>query len=159
MARQRPGIRGPIQNKGGVRWEARYYGPDGKERSKRFTTKGAAEALLDRNSTSKQRGEWIDPNDGKVRLATFVQATFLPTLVGLELTSRARDESYIRTHIIPAFGTSPLASIGYAGCQSWVNELTTRRAPATVVKAAQIMNKIMATAVRRGPSRTTPWPR
>lgn len=145
--RQRPGIR-EITNKSGVRWEARYYAPDGKERSRRFATKGAAEAFLDRNSTAKQRGEWINPSDGKVRLATFVETTFLPTLVGLELTSRSRDESYIRTHIVPAFGTAPLATIGYAACQAWVNELATRRAPATVVKAAQIMNKIMATAVR-----------
>lgn len=37
--------------------------------------------------------------------------------------------------------TSPL-------CQSWVNELATRKAAATVVKAAQIMNKVMKTAVR-----------
>ena len=69
-------------------------------------------------------------------------------MVHLELTSRARDESYLRTHILPDFGSFPVANIDYASCQAWVAELSTRRAPATVVKAAQIMNKVMSTAVR-----------
>lgn len=146
MARHRAGIRGPIKKKSGVRWEARYYA-GGKERSKRFASKGAAEAFLDRTSADKQRDEWIDPKNGKMRLATFIDTTFRPTQVGLELTSRARDESYIRNHILPAFGTRSVGGIGYSDCQSWVNELTTRKAAATVVKAAQIMSKIMATAV------------
>jgi integrase len=46
------------------------------------------------------------------------------------------------------FGSRQLASIDYSACQSWVNELSTRIAPATVVKAAQIMGKVMKTAVR-----------
>lgn len=69
-------------------------------------------------------------------------------MVGLEATTKARDESYLRTHILPVFGDRPLASIDYSTCQAWVNELTTRKAPATVVKAAQIMGKVMKTAVR-----------
>ena len=69
-------------------------------------------------------------------------------MVGLEATTRARDESYLRTHILPVFGSRTLASIDYTTCQAWVNELATRRAPATVVKAAQIMGKVMKTAVR-----------
>ena len=69
-------------------------------------------------------------------------------MVGLEPSTRALDESYLRSHILPAFGDRPRATIGYSDCQAWVNELSTRRAPATVVKAAQIMGKVMKTAVR-----------
>jgi len=69
-------------------------------------------------------------------------------MVGLEPSSRVRDASYLRTHILPVFGDRPLATIGYSDCPAWVNELTTPRAPATVVKAAQIMGKVMKAAVR-----------
>lgn len=54
----------------------------------------------------------------------------------------------MRTHILPVFGDRALATIEYSICQAWVNELTTRKAPATVVKAAQIMGKVLKTAVR-----------
>lgn len=69
-------------------------------------------------------------------------------MVSLAASTRGRDESYLRTHIVPTFGARSLATIDYAACQSWVNELSTRKAPATVVKAAQIMGKVMKTAVR-----------
>ncbi|MGH9073707.1 MAG: tyrosine-type recombinase/integrase, partial [Acidimicrobiales bacterium] len=81
-------------------------------------------------------------------LLDFVELAFRPTLIALEATSRARDESYLRTHILPVFGATPMASIDHATCPAWASELATRRAPATVVKAAQIMNKVMAMAVR-----------
>lgn len=64
--------------------------------------------------------------------------------MGLEPTTRSRDESSLRTHILPVFGDRPLATIDDTACQAWVNELCTRRSPATVVKAAEIMK----TAVR-----------
>lgn len=69
-------------------------------------------------------------------------------MVGLEASTHARGESRLRTHILPAFGNRQLITIDYADCQAWVDELSTRRAPATVVKAAQIMGKVMKAAVR-----------
>ncbi|MDP9389111.1 MAG: N-terminal phage integrase SAM-like domain-containing protein [Actinomycetota bacterium] len=80
------------------------------------------------------RGAWVDPALGKVRFSDFVEQAFLPTRTGLELTSQARDLSYLRTHILPVFGDRPIASIDYADCQAWVNDLATRRAAATVVR-------------------------
>lgn len=130
------------------RWEARYRDPWGRQRTQTFDRKGDAQAFLSIVETDMQRGQWIDQAHGRTPLSDFIDEAFRPTLAGLEATSRARDESYLRTHVLPAFGHLPLAAIEYPLLQAWVNELATRRAPATVVKAAQVMNKVLKTAVR-----------
>lgn len=130
------------------RWEARYRDPYGAQRTTTFDRKADAQAFLAAVESDKHRGAWVDPSLGKLRFSDFVVEAFLPTRAGLELTSQARDLSYLRTHILPVFGSRPIASIDYTDCQAWVNELATRRAPATVVKAAQIMGRVMKMAVR-----------
>lgn len=130
------------------RWEARYRDPYGSQRTATFDRKSDALAFLAAVETDMQRGTWRDPDGGRVRFSDFVEQAFLPTRIGLELTSQVRDLSYLRTHILPVFGTRPIASIDYVDCQAWVNDLATRRAAATVVKAAQIMNRVMKLAVR-----------
>ncbi|MDQ4099324.1 MAG: N-terminal phage integrase SAM-like domain-containing protein, partial [Chloroflexota bacterium] len=89
----------------------------------------------------------------------FIEEHYRATMVGLEPSTRVRDESYLRTHILATFGDRTLASIDYTDCQAWVNQLSTRRAPATVVKAAQIMGKVMKRRSGGVGDRTTRWRR
>jgi hypothetical protein len=49
-----------VQKRNG-RWQARYRGPDGLERSKRFSRKVDAEHWLDTNGADIVRGSWVDP--------------------------------------------------------------------------------------------------
>ena len=132
----------------GNRWEVRYRDPEGKQRARLFDRRVDAEQFLTATEHSKLSGTYLDPARGRVTLGQFVADDYTATMVGLEPSTRARDESYLRTHILPVFGSRSLATIDYSDCQAWVNELSTRRAPATVVKAAQILGKIMKTAVR-----------
>src|SRR5947207_7802278 len=129
-------------------WRARYRASDGRERSKHFKRKLDAERWVSSQVTDRARGVWIDDRRGRETFAAFVDTSFRQTMVGLEPSTRATNESYLRTHVLPAFGHMQLAAIDYAICQAWVNELTTRKAPSTVVKAAQIMSKVMKVAVR-----------
>jgi hypothetical protein len=80
------------------RWEARYRDPYGAQRTATFDRKGDAQAFLAAIETDMHRGTWVDPALGKLRFSDFVVETFLPTRAGLELTSQARDLSYLRTH-------------------------------------------------------------
>lgn len=132
----------------GNQWEVRYRDPAGKQKHRLFPTKIKAEQFLTGTEHSKLTGTYIDPALGRATFARFVAENYRPTMVGLEPSTRVRDESYLRTHMLPAFGDRPLAAIDYTVCQAWVNEMATRKAPATVVKAAQIMGKVMKTAVR-----------
>ena len=141
---------------GPVEWRVRYRTPNGNLRTKTFPRKLDADRFVAATTTDVARGEWLDPTLGKVTVADFVNQGFRPTLVNLEPTTRSVNESHLRTHILPAFGRMPLAAVDYTQCQSWVNELSTRRAAATVVKSAQVMSKVMRTAVRSGRIKTNP---
>lgn len=140
---------------GQLRYQVAYRGPDGKERFKNFARKIDARQFVHGVETKKANREWIDPKLARGTLASFIKDHFQPTTLGLAESTRDRDESYIRTHIIPALGSMPVSSIDYAVCQAWVNGMTTKRkgtvvaaAPATTVKAAQILGKVLRTAVR-----------
>ena len=46
-------------------WRARYRDNANKEHAKHFATKGEAQALLDKETASLVRGDWVDPNASK----------------------------------------------------------------------------------------------
>ena len=132
------------------RWEARYRGPDGREHSRRFPTKREAQAFLERTGADQQRGEWRDPQGAKVLTAAWIEAWWATT-VNLRPSSKARDEAYIRNHVLPVFGELPLGAITQLDVRAWVAELDARgRAPATVQKAYQTLSKILRGAVDAG---------
>ena len=53
---------------GDVRYEVRYRGVDGKERSKTFRTKKDAERYERSQHTAMERGMWVDPQKGRITL-------------------------------------------------------------------------------------------
>jgi len=129
-------------------WQVRFETPEGVERAENFRTKPKATKRLNAIEADKERGSFVDPAMGRITFAGFVDLHYRQTMVALEPSTRARDESYLRTHILPVFGTKPIAAIDYTACQAWVSELSTRRAPATAVKAAQIASKVFKAAVK-----------
>jgi integrase len=86
----------------------------------------------------------------KVRLGDWIES-WLATTVNLRPSSRARDESYLRNHVLPAFGTAPLGRITQLDVRAWVADLTASGlAPATVHKAYQTLSKVLRSAVDGG---------
>ena len=83
------------------RWEARYRAPDGRERARRFSTKRAANDHLAQVRTDLHRGTWVDPSAGRITYADWVER-WLSTEVGLRPSTRARDDAYLRTHLLPS---------------------------------------------------------
>ncbi|MCU1497710.1 MAG: Site-specific recombinase XerD [Acidimicrobiales bacterium] len=128
-------------------WEARYRATDGRERSKRFPTKRAARNYLDRVGNDRQLGTWTDPAGGRITYAEWI-GRWMATEVSLRPSSRVRDESYLRTHLLPRFGPIRLGQIGHFDVRELINDLTDAGlAPATVHKAHQILNKSLRAAV------------
>ncbi|MGH9014880.1 MAG: tyrosine-type recombinase/integrase [Acidimicrobiia bacterium] len=146
------------------KYEARYRDTSGRELSRRFPTKRAAQQFLERVGTDQQRGEWRDPAGGRRLLRDWIEEWW-ETTVNLRPSSRARDGSYIRNHVLPAFGHLPLARISQLAVRAWVAELDHRGlAPATVHKAYQSLSKILQAAVdagliARSPCENVPLPR
>jgi len=129
------------------RFEARYRGPDGKEHSRRFDTKRSAIEFLDRLGIDRVEGTWRDPAGAKTLLRDWI-LDWQATTVDLRPSSRARDDSYVRTHVLPHFGDHKLGSITPLEVRRWVAELAgSGLAPASVHKAYQTLAKILRSAV------------
>jgi integrase len=154
-------VRRPRDGRG---WEARYRAPDGRYRSRTFPTKREAQRFVAEVEVDKARGAWVDPAGGRILLADWTEQWWTTT-TNLRPSTRVRDESYLASYILPAFGRVPLGRITQLDVRAWVAELDSRKlAPATVVKAYQILAKILRAAVDGGlipstPCRAVPLPR
>ncbi len=134
----------------GPRYDVRYRLPTGEVRTKTHRTRKEADRFAAITEADRHRGGLVDPRHGKVTFAEWWDQWW-PTTVNLRPSSRARDESYARTHLLPRFGSVPLASIDHTSVTTWVSDLSASGlAPATVVKAAQILGKTMGAAVDAG---------
>lgn len=138
------------------RYQARYRDPNGRQQTDTFGTKGDASRWLAKVQTNIDRGAWHDPQLGRLTFSDWADR-WLPTTVNLRASTRARDESYLSNLIRPTFDKLPLSAITHMDVSAWVASLSAEgRAPATVVKASQIMAKIMRKAVADGRLVTSP---
>jgi hypothetical protein len=66
---------GNIRKRESGRYQARYPGPDGRMRSapQTFARKAEAERYLSLIESQMVRGEWIDPERGKIRLQDYAE--------------------------------------------------------------------------------------
>ncbi|MGI5139191.1 MULTISPECIES: tyrosine-type recombinase/integrase [unclassified Streptomyces] len=141
------------------RWQVRYRDPStGQLRSaeETYAAKRDAEVALTHIEADISRGQWADPEAGKVFFGEYAAAWL--TDRKLAARSRERNESVIRLHLRPTFGARALSSITTAQVRAWRTECLTRTGEPTVVKAYQIMRAILNTAVddeliRRNPCR------
>jgi Phage integrase, N-terminal SAM-like domain len=109
-------------------------------------------------------GTWTDPTHDKMTFAAWLEAWW-ETAADLRPSTRARDRSYFNSMVLPRFGTTPLAAIKQRDVQAWVADLRARGfAPATVVKAYQLLGRTMTAAVNadliaRSPCRAVRLPK
>ena len=105
----------------------------------------------------------MDPRGGRIFLRHSEQQWWATT-VNLRPSTRARDRGYLDRYVLPHFGDSELRHITQLDVRIWVSELATRLSPATVVKAYQLLGKLLGAAVDAGlmtetPCRRMPLPR
>jgi integrase len=73
-----------------------------------------------------------------------------------EATTKARDDSIMRNHVLAQWGTWPLAKIDHLSIQTWVTELGTRRSPATVAEAHRLASAVFKSAIQNKLITTNP---
>lgn len=152
------------QTADGVRYDVRYRTPDRKVRTKTFARKVDADRFARTVEVDKSRGDWTDPRLARITFADWWD-TYQMTVVDLRPSTRARDESYARNHVLPRFGDLTLDQIDHMAVRSWVADLSASDlAPATVQKAHQILAKCLRAAVAAGrlpssPAEGVPLPR
>jgi integrase len=145
------------------RWQARWQDRAGYSHSKEFRTKREASSWLADQDTERREGSWVDPRHGRETFAA-LEARWRQTRHGLRPSAEARDVGYIDRYILPTFGGLRLADIEASLIHAWIGDLLERGlAPATVRKAGQLLNQILAAAVAdkligANPSQGIKWP-
>lgn len=141
------------------RYQVRYRGPDGLVRSAptTFDTETDARVWLTPIESQVIRGDWIDPDAGRVALGEYAakwiaERTLAPSTV-------ARYEAALRGQIDPAIGRLDLVDITPARVRKWRRDLLDGGTGApSVAKAYRLLRAVMNTAVddeliRRNPCR------
>ena len=101
------------------RFQARYVGPDGQLRPapETFRTKKDADDWLADKQTEMRRGDWHDPDAGKVLFGVYATAWIRER--ELTTTTRQLYGSLLRHHLEPAFGTVNVADISPPLVRGW----------------------------------------
>lgn len=135
----------PITGKSQVRWRDPATG---NERTKTFTRATDARAFKSQVEHEINRGTYIDRTRGKTPFQE-VADTWIESKVNLRLSTWTRDESYLRNHVVSAFGEMAIAAITKADVQAWVRDLQGKKklAPATIRQCNRILSSVMEDAV------------
>ncbi|MCD7440299.1 site-specific integrase [Streptomyces lincolnensis] len=154
--KRKPGARPPTDEHVGS-WEARYFDPSGKERSKAKPTYEAAVEFLEQTRTEMRQRTWIDPARGEITLAAWWKLWW-PTQTKGEMRiehwtqSQLRDEAMWRIHIAPTFAGVRLYEMEWRETQLWVNALHDENggplAASSVTKCFQVLDKMLEDARR-----------
>ncbi|MFI1889884.1 tyrosine-type recombinase/integrase [Streptomyces jumonjinensis] len=107
----------------GKRWQARYDGPDGRERTSLWRTVPEAEREIVKQEGAKLTGSWLDPKAGKVTVERFARDTWLPaqSIIG---RSEVEYEGALRRYCFPEWGSREIRSIKPSEAGAWQKLLT-----------------------------------
>jgi integrase len=136
-------------------WQVRYRDGGGRERGQSFVTEREAKAFRSKVETELTEDAWVDPSFGEVRLAEWLALWRRARVVSR--TTKANEDSLLRTHVEPAFAAMPLRGITKLRVQTWIAELEQAGlSPATIAKCYRLLATVLATAVEEGLLRMTP---
>lgn len=152
-----------IQRRGNS-WRARYYGPDGRQRSKSFLRKADAERWLSRERSLMAQGDWTDPALGRITFGEYVDA-WLDARTDLKPKTRHQYQFLLALHVLPTWSTVPLAKITFEGLSQWVARLTMNGLgpsgvrQAVFVTSAALDHASRSRRIRANPARGLKLPR
>ncbi|MFI2346895.1 tyrosine-type recombinase/integrase [Streptomyces sp. NPDC019443] len=107
----------------GLRYRARYIGPDGTEKSKSFPDrqKRLAEQWLTQIESDMSRGQYIDPQGGRLTVRQHAQR-WLASLT-MDPGTFVGTEQRIRLHVLPYLGSRTLGSLRPTHIREWLRKL------------------------------------
>jgi integrase len=141
----------------GKRWLACWTDPDGSEKSKAFRTQAAATSHWTVMEADKERGDYHDPDEGKVLLGVFGRRWLSSRIA--DPTTLINYETAYRLHVEPAFGHLQVRKIRPSRIQGWIRELSERFGPSTVITAFLVLQGALDVAladeaIRKNPAKS-----
>lgn len=133
-----------------ITWRARYVAPDGRERSRTFPRRVDAERFVATTEAAKIRGEWLDPTLARTTVGEWAQR-WRTAQVHLKPATLASYDSLLRRHLLPRWGTLPLADVHHADVAGWVADLRAGGLSASRTRHAhRVLSLLLDLAVRDG---------
>ena len=137
VSRLPPGVR-----RRGDRFQARWRDATGHQRSATFETPDAAYShAVNGSDPAASGGAGVTVGQWAPRWQAAAQG---------RPSSVARDDSYLRTHVLPGFGNRDLAEITTWDIQEWISGLGERLAPGSIHKVVGVLSKLMGAAMAAG---------
>lgn len=134
---------------GGRRYRVRFRTPENRQTDKRgFKTRRDAELFLASVEIAKARGEFTNPSDARVTVATLGHDWLIARKAVMKPSSYRSLESSWRLHVLPRWGRWKISAIRHSDVQSWVSELAATRSATTVLRAYGILAGVLDAAVR-----------
>jgi len=141
-------------------WEVRYRDPQRRDRSKTFRTKAQAEAFADAVETDIDRGQFLDPQLGKKTLGEWATEWLEARRSEIKPKTFMSYEGLLRTHILPAFGRTPMSKIRPLDIQRFLGGMTDAGLSRSRIRQArQVFSMILNAAVDNGYIGRNPVPR
>ncbi len=141
---------GSLRKQRNGRWQARYKGPDGRERQgpTTFATKTDAARWLDGVGSDMQRGSWSDPKDQAVTLGTYAA----DWLKQRRLAPRTAElySDLLRLHLVPQLGCMPIGKITPADVRRWHSGRLDSTGRTRTRQSYALLRSVLGTAVRDG---------
>lgn len=145
---------GKIRKLPSGRWQARYSGLDGRERTApdTFANKTDAARFLSTVEVDIGRGQWLDPTRGAVTVKAYAEAWLSTrTVKGRPLRPRTLTDykAVLRRYVYPSLGNLPMSSVTTERVRMWHAEVA-KIGSTTVAQSYRILHAIMATATVEG---------
>ena len=140
------------------RWQARYKGPDDIDRPAphTFAAKADAERWLTLTEAEIVRGEWLNPDRGRLSFATYAKA-WVAERPNLRPKTKQLYEGLVRCTWPPMLGTFTVQEITEPHVRRWRKTLLDSGVgEVTVAKAYRLLKVILNTAVDDGMIRRNP---
>jgi integrase len=129
----------------GKRWLACWIDPDGTEKSRAFRTQTAATVHWKAMEADKDRGDYHNPDAGKVLFGVFGKRWLDSRIV--DPASMIRYEASYRLHVAPVFAHHEVRAIRPSRIQGWIRDLSERFGPSTVITAFLVLQGILDLAL------------
>lgn len=139
-------------SKDAKRWLACWDGTDGKEKTRAFEKKAAAEKYATSMEADALRGiRYADPKLGAITVREYGETKFVPAMLHLRPNSSDTYASHLKNHIYPALGARRIGTITRTDVQSFVTAISAKLAPSTTETVYAVLRAMMQAAVDDDP--------
>ncbi|MET9248124.1 site-specific integrase [Nonomuraea sp. NPDC003709] len=130
------------------RYQASYLGPDGRRHNapETYERKGDAERALSLIEAEIVKGDWIDPERGKIKLKDYAEM-WIKERPGLRPRTVDLYTWTLNKHITPYLGTVQLGKLSTAMVRRWRADLLGKGvSPTMLAKAYRLLRAVLMTA-------------